>query len=91
MKPKVRFDRALHSQLAEMSAEVAFSTKEEWASWVTFSDEEPEPSAWHLVCGSWIAVLTQRMHSEMKEAAGKTDPVVVKLALNPLSSVASWT
>ena len=26
-----------------------FSTKEKWASWMTFSGKEPEPSAWHYV------------------------------------------
>ena len=33
--------------------------------------------AWHFVCQSWIVMLSQKMHTEMKEAAENLQPVTV--------------
>ena len=79
---KMTARKACHStwiSLSKMAAEQSLR--------MTFSGKEPEPSAWHYVPRSWIAMLTQRMHSETKEIACKSDPVFMKLTLDPLSSV----
>ena len=57
--------------------ERAFLDKGDVGKPSVLSGKDAEWSAWHFVFQSWIAMLSQKMHAEMKEAAEKVQQVIV--------------